>query len=229
MTQKYRKEHDLMGYEAEDLIDDFDHIKLDDVLPYVYPDNRELEQVGVRGLYLNNYIRWDSRIQHEQMIKNYAYETAKLERTFDTYNDIDCWVYADVHDFIKFVKHGYGVASDHTCREIRFGRLGRDEGLRLVKPYIYRNPKHLELFLSWIGITKNAFFYLVDQHRNQLIWSRDENWHWALTAGQSSSNSICVGTRTLPNEDRRFRNFISTPGRSSSDSDDHYILIGRGI
>ena len=26
MTRKYRKEHDLMGYEAKDLIDDFDHI-----------------------------------------------------------------------------------------------------------------------------------------------------------------------------------------------------------
>ena len=27
MTRKYRKEHDLMGYEAEDLIDEFDNLK----------------------------------------------------------------------------------------------------------------------------------------------------------------------------------------------------------
>ena len=54
-----------------------------------YPDNQELEKVGVRGIYLNNYIRWDSRLQHEEMIK-YGYETAHQTRTFDTYNDVDC-------------------------------------------------------------------------------------------------------------------------------------------
>ena len=55
-----------------------------------YPDNQELEKVGVRGIYLNNYIRWDSRLQHEEMIK-IRIETAQQTRTFDTYNDVDCW------------------------------------------------------------------------------------------------------------------------------------------
>ena len=50
MTRKYRKEHDLMGLEAEDLISDFDNIKYEDISPYIYPDNIELEQVGVRGI-----------------------------------------------------------------------------------------------------------------------------------------------------------------------------------
>ena len=65
----------LMGCEAEDIIDNFGNIKESDVIPYLYPDGRELEQVGVRCIYLNNYIRWDSRSQHEQMIKAYGYET----------------------------------------------------------------------------------------------------------------------------------------------------------
>jgi N-acetyl sugar amidotransferase len=118
MTRKYRKEHDLMGIEAENLIDDFDNITESDILPFRYPDNSELEQVGVRGIYLNNYIRWDSRIQHEQMIRDYGYETAPQSRTFDTYNDVDCWNYSDVHDYMKWVKHGYGKVVDHACREI---------------------------------------------------------------------------------------------------------------
>lgn len=33
---------------------------------FMYPDDKELEQVGVRGIYLNNYIRWDSKAQHEK-------------------------------------------------------------------------------------------------------------------------------------------------------------------
>ena len=55
-----------MGFEAENLVDDFDNITDSEVIPFRYPDNQELEQVGVRGIYLNNYIRWDSRAQHEQ-------------------------------------------------------------------------------------------------------------------------------------------------------------------
>ena len=71
MTRKYRKEHDLMGYEAEDLIDEFDNISEEDITQFKYPDDKEIERVGVRGIYLNNYLRWDSRSQHELMIKKY--------------------------------------------------------------------------------------------------------------------------------------------------------------
>src|SRR5438445_10876063 len=69
MTRKYRQEHDLMGFEAEDLIDSFDFIQEEDVVQYIYPDDKELEEVGVRGIYLSNYIRWDTKSQHEKMIK----------------------------------------------------------------------------------------------------------------------------------------------------------------
>lgn len=151
MTRKYRKEHDLMGFEAEDLVDDFDNVTENDVIPFLYPDNRELEQVGVRGIYLNNYIRWDSRAQHEQMIREYGYETALQTRTFDTYNDVDCWNYSDVHDYIKWVKNGYGKVVDHACREIRLRRMTREEGIELVRQYQAREPQNLPLFfgLAW--------------------------------------------------------------------------------
>jgi N-acetyl sugar amidotransferase len=228
MTRKYRKEHDLMGYEAEDLIDDFDHIKSVDVSPYSYPDNRELEQVGVRGIYLNNYIRWDSRTQHEQMIKDYGYETAEQTRTFDTYNNVDCWNYSDVHDYIKWLKHGYGKVVDHACREIRLGHMTRDEGLDLVEFYMTREPKNLGLFLEWMGITENAFHYLVDQHRDLLFWERDGEWHWKLKDDThkyeliNAINQTASGTQALPNY------FFKTRSRLSTDSQDSYILIGRG-
>ena len=39
-----------MGFEAENLVDDFDNITDSEVIPFRYPDNQELEQVGVRDL-----------------------------------------------------------------------------------------------------------------------------------------------------------------------------------
>ncbi len=229
MTRKYRKEHDLMGFEAEDLIDDFDNISESDIAPFSYPDNRELEHVGVRGIYLNNYVRWDSRLQHEEMISGYGYETAIQTRTFDTYNDVDCWNYSDVHDYIKFIKHGYGKVLDHACREIRLRRMTRRQGIQLARDYQSREPQHLELLLDWLGITKNAFHYIVDQHRNQLVWKRDENWNWnrcddfyrMLVDKGDPQKALDLMTS--------FTEFEITASGCSSDPTDRYILIGKGV
>lgn len=230
MTRKYRKEHDLLGFEAEDLLDEeFDLIREEDITQFKYPDDKEIELVGVRGIYLNNYIRWDSRMQHEEMIRNYGYETAPLTRTFDSYNDIDCWNYADVHDYIKFLKHGYSKVFDHATREIRLGHMTRNEAIQIVESYIDKKPKNLKLFLDWIGMTENAFHFIMDQHRNPNIWLRNEDWEWEMKVDiignleKSGSHDAA-----LPNA-VSFTPFLQTEIKSSSDQTDGYILIGKGV
>lgn len=228
MTRKYRKEHDLMGYEAEDLIDDFDGISEQDVVQYRYPDNRELERVGVRGIYLNNYIRWDSRAQHERMIRDHGYETAPQTRTFDTYNDVDCWNYSDVHDYIKYIKHGYGKAIDHACREIRLRRMTREQGIKLVRKYSLQPPRNLPLFLDWLGITENAFHYIFDQHRNPGIWRRNDRWEWESTEDELAAIAAAGDPAQALPPLEPYHDFLLTPSGRSTDAEDRYLLIGRG-
>jgi len=224
MTRRYRKEHDLMGYEAEDLIEDFDGITSDDVTPYVYPDNQEVERVGVRGLYLNNYIRWDSRIQHEQMISQYGYESATQDRTFDFYNDVDCFNYPGVHDYLKVLKHGYGKVLDHACRDIRLGHLDRKTAVSLIREHTFLEPQNLNLFLTWIGMTENAFHYIVDQHRNEQFWKRGEGWKWQFTDPLGLDGMVNADLASAPT----MRPFTITPKGESTDSEERYILIGKG-
>jgi N-acetyl sugar amidotransferase len=229
MTRKYRKEHDLTGYEAEDLIGDFDNITESDVIPYRYPDNRELEQVGVRGIYMNNYIRWDSRTQHEKMIRGYGYETASQTRTFDTYNDVDCWNYSDVHDYIKRIKHGYGKVVDHACREIRLRHMTRQPGIDLVRQYGNQAPRNLRLFLDWLGITENAFHYVIDQHRNPEIWRRNEKWEWEMVQDDINGLIQSGDPKEALNSKEAYVDFKLTPEGRSTDPLGKYILIGKGV
>lgn len=227
MTRKYRKEHDLMGFEAEDLVDEFDEISASDIVQYQYPDDKELERVGVRGIYLNNYIRWDTKAQHEEMICLYKYESYPQTRTFDIYNDVDCFNYSDVHDYIKYVKHGYGKVSDHASREIRLRRMSREEGIQLAHQYINTQPKNLELFLQWIGMTENSFHYIIDQHRNKEIWHRNENWEW--TMNQPMIPEIKSGDEQVAlNRVEPVCEFKLTPLRKPELKEDNYILIGKG-
>ena len=55
MTRRYRKDHDLMGYEADDLLSVFDSLSEADIWQYRYPDEASLQSIGVRGIYLSNY------------------------------------------------------------------------------------------------------------------------------------------------------------------------------
>jgi N-acetyl sugar amidotransferase len=231
MTRKYRKEHDLMGYEAEDLVDEFDGIKPEDVVQYKYPDDKEIEQIGVRGIYLNNYIRWDTKAQHEKMIDMYGYESYPQTRTFDTYNDVDCFNYSDVHDFIKYVKHGYSKVTDHVCREIRLRRMTREQGIELIKQYSEKNPEHLDRFLSWIGMTRNSFRFIIDQHRSKRIWKRNDNWEWEkrlnfLPLNEYDKSKIEAARLPLTESECTFR---LTPSRKPDYKEDKYIIIGKGF
>ena len=228
MSRKYRKEHDLMGYEAENLINSFDDISEFDIKPYVYPSNSEIEKIGIRGIYLNNYIRWDSKLQHEKMIKLYGYETAKQNRTYDYYNDIDCWNYNELHDYIKYLKCGYSKVLDHVCREIRLGHISRDMAINLVLHYSKKEPKNLKLFIDWLGVTKNSLNYLIDKHRSNKIWFRDADFNWQL-----KENGSILGHLYKNNTDSKNISvksiFEITDRKISKDIEDGYVLIGKGL
>jgi N-acetyl sugar amidotransferase len=226
MTRKYRKEHDLMGVEAEDLTAD-EELSPRDVEQFTYPHDGQLEAVGVRGIYLNNYIRWDSKAQHEQMIAAYGYETALQQRTFDTYNDVDSFHYAGVHDYVKFVKWGYGKVSDHAAREIRLHRLTREQGIELVARYANVIPEDAAMFLNWVGMDERTFHGHVDRFRDPRIWARSEDGRWQLC-------DMVVNHRSDPGVDAvrlpasGACDFTLTGPRETRDRRSGYVLIGRG-
>ena len=178
MTRRYRKDHDLMGYEADDLLSNFDTLREHDIWQYRYPDDKALQQIGVRGIYLGNYVRWDPKVQHEKMIQKYGYLTTKFSRTFDTYDHTDCYNFMDLHDYLKLVKHGYSKVTDHATREIRHGRLTRAQGMYLVQKYSKGELKHLDKFCDWLGIDIKSLNFIINQHRNPVFWYEFSPGEW---------------------------------------------------
>lgn len=174
MTRKYRKEHDLMNYEAEDLIG-IGGLKRSDLEHFIYPNDKEIEAIGIRGIYLNNYLRWDSKIQHEKMIDKYDYKTKKQKRTFDKYNDVNSIHYSGLHDYIKFIKYGYSKISDHCSREIRLKRLKRSDAIKLIKKYNKVCIQDIDLFSKWINISKKELLFTIDKFRNKNFWYKKKN------------------------------------------------------
>jgi N-acetyl sugar amidotransferase len=224
MTRRYRKDHDLMGYEADDLLSIFDTLKEQDIWQYRYPDDHDLNAIGVRGIYLGNYVRWDPKAQHEKMMREYGYRTSKFSRTFDCYDYVDCFNYMDLHDQLKLYKHGYSKVTDHATREIRHGRITREEGLALVKKYEQMPSKYSQLFLDWLGVTPRSMSFLMDQWRNKKYWNQPQFGQWVFNglSAQQEAENIKV------DQGHDAADLFHANDKLESDKDGEYITIGKG-
>ena len=226
MTRRYRKNHDLMGYEADDLITIFDTLNEEDIWQYRYPDDDDINSIGVRGIYLGNYVRWDPKTQHEKMIKSYGYLTSKFDRTFDCYDHVDCFNFMNLHDELKLFKNGYSKVTDHASREIRHGRLSRDAGLSLVKKYELRNSKYNNLFNEWLGVEKLGLKFMSDQHKNSKYFDELSPGNYSFK-GWSFLNQEKIISKT----DKTSLNYIANSNllQNQKESETKYIIIGKGF
>jgi N-acetyl sugar amidotransferase len=227
MTRKYRKEHDLMCLEAEDLLEMDNHLTAEDLEQFMYSHDKELEAVGVRGVYLNNYLRWDSKAQHERMIEKYGYETMQQQRTFDTYNDVDSFHYSGIHDEIKMIKYGYGKVTDHACREIRLKRMTREEGISLVKKYQFIESRDISLFLNWLNLDEKSFWGIIENFHSKAAWTQLSNGKYELKDSITNygNNHKVINVALEKKESCVFQ--VNSP-RDANPVEDKYILIGRG-
>lgn len=224
MTRRYRKDHDLMGYEADDLLSIFDILKEEDVWQYRYPDDRDLDAIGVRGIYLGNYVRWDPKAQHEQMMREFDYKTSEFNRTFDCYDYVDCFNYMDIHDILKLYKHGYSKVTDHATREIRFGRLTRDEGLAMVRKQEQISSKYSEQFCEWLNVTPRALQFLLDNHRNNRFWTPKKPGKWSFNGWSNHQ------TESIQEENKSIElpNVFDANDKLEQNLNAEYITIGKG-
>ena len=180
-TKKQRQEHSMRGFEPENILEESDNenITKTDLVPFFYPSDEEIASVGVRGVYLGNFIPWNQKEQAELMIKKYNFETFQTrEDTFNLHSSIDDF-FEVTHNYCKYLKFGYGRCTDHASNEIRHQRMTREEGIEMIKKYEYlKRPKNLDVFLRFTGITEKEFLQKMDHLRDPAIWEKKSNREW---------------------------------------------------
>lgn len=225
MTKKVRKEHALRRQDAESLIGESTHVSKKDLQAFTYPSDEQLENSRVRGLYLGNYVFWDSQKQIEGMIEKFGYETNEEQRTFNRYESIYCANNASVHDYVKFLKFGYGKVSDHVARDIRLKRMTRSQGLALIKKYLPQKPAALDEFLDWVGMDESEFMACIDKFRDPKAWRKNKDGEWECYGSLLNVDAIEDSDVSLEVDDPR--EYFQTPLLESQDLSEEYILLGR--
>jgi N-acetyl sugar amidotransferase len=189
-TAKFRLEHALRGYDWNDFTDEGlerlgrpelkEGLTAKDLLWAQYPSDEEIDEVGVRGIYLSNFANWDANKHVKLVMREYDWLPAQqpFERTYRTFSNLDDMHENGIHDYLKFIKLGYGRASDHAGKDIRAGIMTREQGIEMVRKYDHvKSRRDLDRWLQYVGMTEEEFDATCDTFRDPRVW-RIENGQW---------------------------------------------------
>jgi len=170
----------LLGNRIQDMIG-VDGLTTRDLTPYFYPSDQELKDAGLVSIFLGHYFFWDARKQLE-LIEKHGFSVKQdgpVEGTYINYENLDEEMHG-LHDYLKFVKYGFGRATDHACIDIRNHRLTREEGLKLVKQYDGKYPhKAIKAFIKYSGLTKTKIDQVIDSYTNPILFKMNTDGSFA--------------------------------------------------
>lgn len=178
LTRRWLEEFGgLLGLRVTDLIG-VEGMEQKHLIPYTYPTDEELNRVGVTGLFLGHYLPWDG---YSNALISQAYGFSTLNTTVEgsivNYENLDNHQ-TGIHDYFKFLKFGFGRATDIACLHVRRGRIYRDDALELVRRHDGKFPwtylgKPLEKILEPLDISIEEFIRICDKFTNKKLFLRD--------------------------------------------------------
>ncbi len=171
VTYRDRLEHFARGYEWT-YFAGRDGLTAQDLALWKYPSDREIFDLDLRGIFLGNYIYWEANEHIKLVTGRYGFEVSDqpFDRTYRTMSNLDDMHENGVHDYLKFIKFGYGRCTDHACKDIRAGLMSRAQAIDLVAKYDPIKPRDLVRWLSYVGMSEAEFDCIADTFRDPRVW-----------------------------------------------------------
>lgn len=178
LTRRWLEEFGgLLGLRVSDLVGQ-EGIEPKHLVPYTYPTDDDLARVGVSGIFLGYYVPWDG-YQNALYAQAHGFETfpRTVEGSIVDYENLDN-LQTGIHDYFKFLKYGFGRATDIASLHIRRGRISRDDGLRLVRRHDGKFPwtylgEPIQKVLDAIDMTLEEFQQVCDRFTNKRLFVCD--------------------------------------------------------
>ncbi len=144
-----------------------DYLSEQDLTPFHMPSVEEIARVGVVGIHIGNYVFWDHERQMEFLRDRFGWREDHVEGTYKCYKSVECRM-PGVHDFTKFLKRGFGRATDHVAQDVRAGLMTLEEGWGLIRENDPARPGALDEYLRITGYSEAQFYEIMDGHRRQI-------------------------------------------------------------
>jgi hypothetical protein len=157
-------------------------IKPQDLVQFSYPSDEDLARVGVTGMFLGYYLPWDG-YRNALVAQAHGFTTYQkpVEGSLVNYENLDnC--HTGIHDYFKFLKYGFGRATDLACLHVRRGRLDRSDAVEMVRMHDGKFPweylgASLEEILDEMDMTVEQFVKICDRFTNKKLFVCDAHGH----------------------------------------------------
>ena len=167
----------LLGLRVSDMIG-LEGLTARDLIAYTYPPDEELRRVGVTGLFLGYYLPWDG-YANALVAQAHGFTTyhTTVEGSMVNYENLDNHQ-TGIHDYFKFLKFGFGRATDLACLHLRRGRITRQDALDIVRRLDGAFPwtclgKPLARILEPLGLSVDEFMKICDRFTNKKLFVKD--------------------------------------------------------
>jgi len=169
----------MRGYREEDMVDE--EISLSDLKSLIWPPDGALRNAGTTGLFYGYFFNWDTR-RHMEIAKQYGWKNLPEPWPGSWLNYENCdMAFLDIREHLKWLKYGYGRATDQVNIYIRKKLLTREEGLSIILEKDGRvSQNHIDKFCEFIGIPITEYERIRDSFVNTDIFikkaSSPEGW-----------------------------------------------------
>jgi len=164
----------LLGLRTNDL-EDILKIPKNKLIQYTYPSEKELKSVGSMGIFLGQFLPWDS-LKNAEVAASHGFKYYKnnVEGNMVPYENLDN-VYMRIHDYFKFLKYGYDRITDWSGWNIRNGKISRKEAVKINQEKSGRYPATylgypLKVILDEINCSQDEFDNICDKFTNKNLF-----------------------------------------------------------
>jgi N-acetyl sugar amidotransferase len=173
----------LRGGQVGALIEGEEDLTLDDVFLYQIPNVDSMKNKGIRAVFLQYYAKEWSQVGNAEfavargMIGRMKEDLADMGR-YRRYTALDSNL-VFVNQMIKYLKFGFGYATDEACYDIREGRLTREEAIWYVEQYDGKcGQQYIEETCNYLSITIEEFWDVVDRYVNRELFEKNNEGKW---------------------------------------------------
>lgn len=178
LTRRWLEEFGgLLGLRVTDLVG-MEGIEKRHLIPFTYPTDEELKRVGVTGIFLGHYLPWDG-YANALIAQAHGFNTLQttVEGSVVNYENLDNHQ-TGIHDYFKFLKFGFGRATDIACLHLRRGRITRQDAIAMVRKHDGQFPwtylgKPLADILAPLDMSVEEFIKICDRFTNKKLFVTD--------------------------------------------------------
>ena len=151
-------------------------VKKTDILQFTYPSDEEMKKASLRIVFLAHFWKDFSIFTNGNISALRGLQTRKISPA----DNADHWGTSMLdEDFfilnmmIKWLKFGFGRASDNINEEIRYGRVTREQGIKIVELFDGKcSDEIIDRFCRYIEISLAEFWQVVDKYVNKSLFTK---------------------------------------------------------